>query len=114
MQSGRTGLAQELLQKHSFTTQEAQTTLVGESPFFDLHATKIMTNSVKLTHGFGRVKFGTALRGLGRVDAFGSVLDVQQVYLDQPGLNKSYSEVCVAGCRDKLHGKGISQSSSCC
>ena len=35
-----------------------------------------MSNSVSPGHGFGRVKLGTALRGLGlRVDGFGPVLE---------------------------------------
>ena len=66
-----------------------------------------MSNFVQLGHGFGRVKLGTAHRGLGlRVDGFDSVLDVQKVDLDQPGLDKSRTEVCATGCCDVLHGEG--------
>ena len=42
----RTGFAQKLLQKRSLSTQEAKTTLVGESPFSDLYTANVMTNSV--------------------------------------------------------------------
>ena len=111
--NSRTGFTQKLLQKRSLTAQEAKTTLVGESPFSDLHATRIMTNSVQLTHGFGRVKFGTALRGLVLdTDDFGPVLDVHQVDLDQPGLDKSHAAVGIAGCSNIFCGKGVPQSSS--
>ena len=76
MQSGRTRLVQELLQKRMLSTQEAKTTLVGEPPFSDLHAAKIVANCVQLTHGLSRIKFGTAFRGLGlHVDGFDPVLD---------------------------------------
>ena len=46
-----------------------------------------------------------------RMNSFGSVLDVHQVYLDQPGLYKPHSTVCVAGCGNTLHGEGVPQSS---
>ena len=79
----KTGFSQELLQKSSLTTQKAKTTLVGEPPFSDLYTAEIVSNSVQLGHGFGRVKLGTAHRGLGlRVDGFDSLLDVQKVDLD--------------------------------
>ena len=40
------GLPRSCFKKRPLSTQEAKTTLVGESPFSDLHAAKIMTNSV--------------------------------------------------------------------
>ena len=65
-----------------------------------------MTNSVLLTHGLVGVKLGTALRGLDlSTHSLGSVLNVHQVNLDQPGLDKSHPTVGVASRSDVLHGK---------
>ena len=67
-----------------------------------------MTDPVQLRHGFVRIKLGAALRGLGPdTNSFGSVLDVDQVNLDQPGLNESDAKVCVAGCSNMFHGEGV-------
>ena len=62
-----------------------------------MNAPKIMTDSVKLTHGFVGVKLGTALRSrMPDTDRLGPVLDVHQVNLDQPGLDEPHAVVGVA------------------
>ena len=73
-----------------------------------------MTDAIQLGLGFGRGQTWRGAQGpwSRRADGFGPVLAVQQVFLDQLGLNKPHSTVCVAGCGNILHGEGVPQSSS--
>ena len=76
-----------------------ETTTASEclSSFSNLRTAKIVSHSVQKSHRTGGIKLGTAHRGFGHGTMdFWLVLDVQQVGLNQPGLDDSDLEISVA------------------